>query len=83
MQGNTEDPHHRSRKNNCVSNLQVHVAKNTLVQERPCKPEFGPGTSAPRSLRVRVGYIASFNRVASEQVLRMTRADSPWAGLPS
>ena len=28
----------------------------------------------------RVGYIASCNRVASEQVLRMTRADSPWAG---
>ena len=42
----------------------------------------GPGTSALRSLRERVGYFASFLCVASEQVLRMTRADSAWTGHP-
>ena len=54
------------RKNHCQntrdrSTTLVRTVPSLMKQERPCTPDFGQGTSAPRSLRVWVGLHRIFS----------------------
>ena len=69
------------RTRDCSTTL-VHAVPPLSTHERPCTPDFGPGTSALRSYRVEVSRAtAPLFSTASEQMPRM--ADSTGASLPS